>query len=215
MASKAVTSKDIKVDQFDDRLSKVYSNPDNKLEQYEKWAQTYESDLVNDLGYVAHKDASEIFRNFVKDKSLQVLDVACGTGLVGEYLRGLGYQNIDGTDFCSEMLNIAQERSVYQRVWQQDFTVAAELEKLYDALICVGLFSFTVPEITHMHHVVNCVKPGGICIITVNGAAWEQLNLEPKVHLEAKQYGFEILEIAHAEYIRKEGIDSRVLVIRR
>jgi hypothetical protein len=59
------------------------------------------------------------------------------------------------------------------------------------------------------------VAPGGLCVITVNGAAWRQLSLEAEVYRVAQLHEFEIEQIVEAEYIRQQGIDSRVLVIRR
>ncbi len=203
------------VEKFDQRLTKVYSTDVNKEQQYDEWAADYESDLVNDLEYVAHKEASDIFVDYVTDKNSRVLDVACGTGLVGEYLKCQKYKYVEGVDFSKEMIVIAKARNVYQHLWQHDFTGAAEVKNLYDSLICVGMFSFTIPKINHMHHVVNCVEPGGCCIITVNGAAWEQLNLEPEVIQEAKDHQFSIEHIIETQYIKKEGITAQVLVIKR
>ena len=138
-----------------------------------------------------------------------------GTGLVGEYLSEIGYLRIDGADFSPEMLARADKREVYQALWQHDFTTAKKLNRPYDALICVGLFSFAVPKISDLHHVVNCVRQNGICVVTVNGAAWRQLELESAVLQESELHGFKIEEIHKAGYIQKEGIDARVLVIRR
>jgi len=201
--------------QFDARLAKVYAGMGDKEKHYDEWARTYEDDLVNDMEYVAHKDAGDIFIDVVEDKTLKVLDVACGTGLVGEYLKNKGYMNIDGVDFSNEMLVVSEERAVYQALWQHDFTQPAKVKKLYDALICVGLFSFDIPRISDLHNVVNCVSPGGYCIVTVNGAAWTQLDLEKEVMAESIKHAFSVEQTLHAGYIQKEGIDSRVLVIKR
>ncbi len=210
-----MNDKKVDVGQFDDRLARVYSQTENKERQYDEWAATYESDLVDDMGYVAHQRASELFFATVPDKSAKTLDVACGTGLVGQHMRANGYLIIDGADFSSEMLAIAGQRDIYQSLWQHDFTVEKILDDPYDALICVGLFAFAIPKISHMHNVVNCVAHGGYCVITVNGAAWEQLDLEPEIHRQAKLHGFTIEDIVRADYIRSESIDSRVLIIRR
>jgi len=210
-----VNGEKVDVDHFDDRLARVYKRSENRERHYDEWAATYESDLVDDMDYVAHTQASELFFAAVPDKSAKTLDVACGTGLVGQHMHAHGYHNIDGADFSNEMLAIAGRRDIYQSLWQHDFTVGKVLDDPYDALICVGLFAFAVPKISHMHNVVNCVAPGGYCVITVNGAAWEQLDLEPEVRGEAKLHGFAIEDIVRADYIRSENIDSRVLIIRR
>lgn len=210
-----MANRDIDIDQFDPRLFAAYGREKDKQQQYDEWAASYDADLVDDLDYVAWRDAGDILAGLVSDRSLRILDVACGTGLAGEYLRSLGYENIDGADFSNEMLALAKKRAVYDSLWQHDFTTAKNLQRPYDCLLCVGLFSFAIPKISDLHHVVNCVLPGGLCVITVNGAAWRQLGLEPEVHRQAGLHGFEIERIIEAEYIRKENIDARVLVVRR
>ena len=210
-----MSNKDIDIDQFDPRLAAAYARQEDKEQQYDDWAASYDADLVEDLDYVAWRDAGDIFAGLAADRSLRVLDVACGTGLAGEYLQSLGYQQIDGADFSREMLARARDRGVYRALWQHDFTTPKQLEQAYDALLCVGLFSFALPKISDLHHVVNCVKPDGLCVITVNGAAWRQLDLEPEVYRQARLHGFRVEQVVEADYIRKEGIDARVLVIRR
>ena len=209
-----MSNKEIDIDQYDSRLAAAYAREEDKQQQYDEWAASYDADLVDDLEYVAPRDAGDIFAGLVADRSLRVLDVACGTGLAGEYLRSLGYKNIDGADFSREMLALAEKREVYDSLWQHDFTTPKKLEQLYDCLLCVGLFSFAIPKISDLHHVVNCVVPGGLCVITVNGAAWRQLELESEVYRQARLHGFHIEQVIEAEYIRKQDIDARVLVIR-
>ena len=207
--------KNIDAANFDPRLAAVYRQREDKLRHYDQWAESYDADLVDDLDYVAHRDAGDIFAELVGDRSCRVLDVACGTGLVGEHLAGLGYDCIDGADFSAEMLSRAAARKVYRDLWQHDFTRPKQLDRAYDALICVGLFSFASPGVGDLHHVIECAAAGGICVITVNGAAWRQLELEPEVHAAADRHGFGIEQIIEAGYIRGQDIDARVLVIRR
>ena len=202
-------------DRFDNRLAMVYSTTTNKEQQYDEWAHQYDSDLVDDMGYVAHKDAGEIFIDLVPDRALSILDVACGTGLAGQYLQQNGYENLHGVDLSTEMMKIANDRKIYRSTWQHDFTKPVKLDNLYDALICVGMFSYAIPKISDMYNVVNCVKPGAICVITVNGAAWNDLNLEAEVYKEAKLHEFQINAIHSAGYIEREGIDCKVLIISR
>ncbi len=192
----------------------MYSSDEDKLGKYNRWADSYETDLVNDLDYVAHIDAAKIFSEVVENRKSRVLDVACGTGLVGETLLERGYRNVDGTDFSEEMLKISRHRKVYQELIQHDFTLPFPLSDPYDSIICVGLFSFSIPGMKHLINVVNAVKPGHHCVITVNGAAWRELNLEEALEYESRKHGFIVEEIIQAGYIQKENIDSRVLIIR-
>lgn len=203
------------MDKVDERLAKMYTFAGDKQEQYDRWAENYESDLVTDLGYVAHLRSSEIFSAIVTDKNTRVLDMGCGTGLVGETLQNLGYTRIDGADFSPEMLEVATRRGVYRSVFRHDVTRPMESAGRYDALISVGLFSYGIPYISDLPNAVNCVGRGCPCVITVNAGAWADHNLATALHAEAERHRFTVEEIIETEYIRKEGINAQVLVIRR
>ncbi len=203
-----------RMNRIDSRLSRLYTGTDNKRETYDRWADDYENDLVGDLGYVAHVDATRVFRDAVPDLSCRVLDVACGTGLAGIELEQYGYSDVDGADFSPAMLAKAAATGCYRTLYRHDFTRDPEPPGQYDALICVGLFAFDIPPITDMIRVIRCARPGGTCVITINGAAWHQLDHETTVRGEAERHGFAIEAIHRADYIRGQGIDGRVLVIR-
>ena len=205
----------VNMDEVDDRLAKIYTFKGDKRAQYDQWAERYESDLVNDLGYVAHFRSGEIFHEVVTDKNTRVLDMGCGTGLVGETLKNLGYTRVDGADFSAAMLEIARRRGVYRAVRRHDITRPLAHGGGYDALISVGLFSYGIPYISDLHNAVNCVGPGCPCVITVNGGAWTEHNLAAALRDEADRHGFTVERIIETEYIRKENINARVLVIRR
>ena len=203
------------LNRFDPRLAAAYSRTENKEQQYDDWASTYDADLVDDLGYVAHVDAGNVFMEIIQDRALKILDVACGTGLAGQYLRLHNYTRIDGVDLSGKMLEIARGRGIYQNLMQHDFTKPMSLESCYDALLCVGMFAYAVPKISDMHNVVNCVKPGGTCVITINGAAWEDLDLGLQVEKESSLHNFTVAQIIDAGYIQEQGIGSKILVVIR
>lgn len=199
---------------LDTRLASLYSSNENKEDTYDRWAESYEADLVVDMDYVAHIHAARIFSQVVTRRDIRVLDVACGTGLVGEEIKRLGFHQVDGTDFSTEMLRMSSDRGVYQRTFKHDFTHPLEISERYDALICVGLFAFHTPEVTDLIHVINTVKPAHYCVVTINGAAWSELGLERAVKTEADKHDFTIEYTFNTGYIDGEGIDGRVLVIK-
>ena len=48
------------------------------------------------------------------------LDVGCGTGLLAEHLRALGFANIDGLDFSADMLAEAQRLKRINNAYYRD-----------------------------------------------------------------------------------------------
>ena len=104
------------------------SNTDNKipiyqleskekvLDYYIKWTQNnqYNEDMLN-WNYSGPKNATEMFNNYINDKSIFIMDAGCGTGLVGEELKKIGFKNIVGVDFSQEMLDLVP-KDLYQNL---------------------------------------------------------------------------------------------------
>lgn len=198
----------------DEQLAKTYALQGDKQAHYDSWADTYESDVVDALGYVGHLRGSEIFSTIVTDKNCKILDMGCGTGLVGKELHNLGYRCIDGADFSAEMLTISARRGVYRALHQHDITTPLQLETAYDARISVGLFSYGIPYISDLHNVLHGMRSGAPCVVTVNGSAWHEHNLEAALYAEADKHQFTVEQIIETEYIHNKAINAQVLVIR-
>ena len=85
-------------------------------EGYREWAETYE-DVVQD-----EMDLRLLARIGTVDWAAagRVLDLACGTGRIGAWLRAQGVQRLDGLDFTPEMLARAEAKRVYDRLITAD-----------------------------------------------------------------------------------------------
>jgi SAM-dependent methyltransferase len=81
-------------------------------EGYGEWAETYE-DVVQD-----EMDLRLLARIKTVDWAAagRVLDLACGTGRIGVWLRAQGVRHLDGVDFTPEMLARAKAKGVYDRL---------------------------------------------------------------------------------------------------
>ena len=89
---------------FDVDDAYALETPADSIRLYGEWAPTYDSDLIKRIGYVVHLRVAEIL---LRQRSLidgAVLDVGCGTGLVGVKLREGGIAVVDGVDISPQML---------------------------------------------------------------------------------------------------------------
>lgn len=59
-----------------------------------------------------------ILKELIKENKLRtrILDLGCGKGHVGEYLREDGFLHITGMDCSKNLLAIAQEKRAYERL---------------------------------------------------------------------------------------------------
>jgi SAM-dependent methyltransferase len=98
---------------------------------YAEWAPTYE-DTVLDL-----MDLRLLGRLTSVDwlSASNVLDLACGTGRVGIWLKNRGARRLSGVDFTLEMLSKASEKDVYDALVLADVADTGLEARAYDLIV--------------------------------------------------------------------------------
>lgn len=81
-------------------------------------------------------------------KKAEILDMACGTGLVGQALNEKGFTNIQGCDISEKMLEVASAKDVYKsldqvELGQKDFieTFPIPYKSRFDFITCAGFLN--------------------------------------------------------------------------
>jgi len=94
----------------------------------------------------------------------EVLDVACGTGVVGEQVRQAGYTQVDGLDPSKAYLEGAMDRGIFRRVYcnfVDPVTPTPIPDNSYDALLCcAGFFQGLISPLS-FPELIRITKPGG------------------------------------------------------
>jgi len=142
-------------------------------EGYTVWAEEYDRDFA-----LVHPNRAEHMAVFLdelvktagmKKEDLKILDVAAGTGLVGEELKKKGF-NIDqvtALDYCPNMLAVAKAKKVYGKLVESPFgtTIPQGLKaKSYDCVIMCGGFAAGHVPLSSLHTMARLCKPGGFLI---------------------------------------------------
>lgn len=85
---------------------------------YAAWSSTYDQTADPQLDIALLEQLRT-----VDWKSIQTaVDLACGTGRIGQWLRRQGIMDIDGVDCCPSMLQHATNRHIYERLHEADIT---------------------------------------------------------------------------------------------
>ncbi|MBI1775633.1 MAG: class I SAM-dependent methyltransferase [Proteobacteria bacterium] len=79
-------------------------------EGYEAWAPTYEATVLD----LMDLRLADRLRSIEWSKVARALDLACGTGRSGAWLRAQGVAAVDGIDLTPAMLDRARSRGVYR-----------------------------------------------------------------------------------------------------
>ena len=185
------------------------SESENKkklLDIYQKWAALYDKDNDDELGTVSQPNSVQIFQRYVKDKSKYIIDVGCGTGLVGLQLKKLGYKNFDGVDLSQEMIDIAIDRG-YASLFLGNLNETLPIKSnQYEAAICVGVFTHGHVGPSRLEELIRIVKPGGIICFTVNEDVYESYGFDETIKSQELAGVWKVLELSKKDYMMKKNV---------
>ena len=181
-------------------------NDQELLDVYKKWASIYDQDNDDVLGTVSQPNSVQIFHKHLSDKNQKIIDIGCGTGLVGIELSKLGYTCFDGVDISKEMIDIAISRG-YRSLFLGNLNESLPLESnSYDAALCVGVFTHGHVGPSRLEELTRVIKPEGLVCFTVNEDVYESYGFDKVIkELEAKKV-WEILEFSKQDYMTKKNV---------
>jgi len=158
---------------------------------YGEWADTYDSDIVENEGYVVYLRVAEIL---VQQQSLingAVLDVACGTGMVGVSLQQGGIEVIDGIDISPQMLAEAGKKKtkdgvpVYRRLISADLTKRLDIpDSQYAGLISAGAFTHGHLGPDSLDELWRVAASGARCAIGIRSTHYESMCFGVKLSVD-------------------------------
>lgn len=158
-------------------LDEAYAveTPDDSRRLYAKWASTYDSDFIEPTGYVYHENVVAAFLDAGGSAGGSILDVGCGTGVVGVALRDQGEAIVDGIDISPEMLEIARtkrnvfDEPVYRTLHLADLTQPLDLpDDAYMGIVSVGTFTHGHLTPEPIRELVRIAAPSAVCAIGIN-----------------------------------------------
>ena len=196
-------------------LDKIYrSNLDlSTSELYKSWAPSYENEL-NGNRYVTPKRCAEMLIKKVRNTDIRILDFGCGTGLSGEALHSLGFRQIEGLDLSAEMLKLAEKKSIYSRLLNDDLNTIVKLNQKYDAIIAAGVISpgHANPETINL--ALSLLSADGIFIFSLNDHALGHRRFFNKVKIILSHSSVEVLDEAYGDHIIDIGLKAKIFAVK-
>ena len=127
---------------------------------YGEWSRTYEQTVLDEMDL-------RLFQRIDVDWSAQarILDLACGTGRIGAWLRTQTSATLDGIDLTPEMLEKARQREIYATLYQGSITQTGLDSHQYD-LCTQSLADEHLPDLAPLYQeVARLTKPQGYFVI--------------------------------------------------
>jgi SAM-dependent methyltransferase len=102
-------------------------------EGYDEWARTYDSVVQDEMDLRLLARLGEVEWTTAG----RALDLACGTGRIGQWLRAQGVMQLDGLDLTPAMLAKARERDIYDHLLEGDVRATGLADASYDLALMV------------------------------------------------------------------------------
>ena len=156
-----------------DWLVQGTTDPGEVADRYDEWAESYDADL-DSWSYQAPAVVAETVVTRHPD-ARSVLDVGCGTGLVGKALRARGCTaQVSGLDISQASLRIARQTGAYDTLERADLQQPLDVEDdSVDVLVCAGVMTY-LPDVEAVwREFARVVRSGGIVVVTQREDLWE------------------------------------------
>lgn len=130
-------------------------------EGYGEWVRTYDETVHDEMDLRLLGRLRTVEWVAMRD----VVDLACGTGRIGAWVKSRGAGEIDGVDITPAMLELARVRGLYRRLRLADVAATGLQGEAYD--LCIqSLADEHLPSLDPLYEeVTRLTRPGGTFVI--------------------------------------------------
>ena len=176
---------------------------------FDQFSTDYDTRMVEELGYRGHEHLRTLYNRLAPERQppLSIVDLGCGTGLVGDVFRDLAEGGrLDGIDLAPQMIEAARRRGIYSDLVLGDLEselmlggASYDLALAADTMIYLGDLKPTFTGVAQR------LSGGGLYVFAVeaktDGDGWEQTSANRFRHSlsylreEAARAGLEFVEM--------------------
>jgi predicted TPR repeat methyltransferase len=168
---------------------------------FDQCADRFDEILVGELKYQAPELLLGMIARLVSSRHLDILDLGCGTGLVGWHLRSLA-GTLTGVDLSSRMIEMARKREVYdQLVCGELIEFLRTQSENFDLAVAADVFIYIGDLSAAFAGVRGALRRGGFFAFPVESSATQDFVL-----------GNSLRYAQSAEYLRRLANDHEFVL---
>ena len=182
---------------------------DEVMKYYDEWGKEnkYDKDM-EDWNYTGPKETSKIFNKYSSNKDIKIYDAGCGTGLVGVELKKYGFSNFYGADLSQKLLDLVP-KGLYQTLDKVDLNKSINKnDNSYDAVICVGTFTFGHVKPQALDEFIRITKNKGLICFTINEGIHKEYGFDKKIKQLNNDNLWKEVEFFKSDYIASKDVNA-------
>ena len=165
-------------------------------ELYDSWAEDYERNVAS-WGYTTPAVAAGLFGRYVRPEDGTVLDAGAGTGITGEILALLGYEDIVGIDVSPKMLELARRKGAYRELREMELGGRLDLPSdAFSAIVSTGVFTAGHAPPESFDELIRVTKPGGHMIFSVRTDVYKDSGFKEKQEALEREGRWQLVEVS-------------------
>lgn len=182
-------------------------------ELYDSWAENYERSVAS-WGYTTPAVAAGLFCRYVEQGEGTILDAGAGTGITGEILTLLGYEDLVGIDVSPKMLELARRKGVYGDL--REMELGGELDfptDAFAAVVSTGVFAAGHAPPESFDDLIRVTKPGGYLIVSVRTDVYTDGGFKEKQEALEHEGKWQLVDVsAPFAHLRFEDPDLKIQI---
>ena len=182
---------------------------DEVMKYYDEWGEKdkYNKDMV-EWNYTGPQETVDVFRRYTENKEMLIFDAGCGTGLVGLQLKKFGFKYFHGADLSQKLLDTVPKQ-LYQKLIKVDLNKPIDVkDNFYDAIMCVGTFTFGHVKPQALDEFVRVTKKNGLICFTINEGIYKDYGFDKKIENLKQENKWDELEFFKSDYIASKDVNA-------
>ena len=188
---------------------------DHIAEHYNELSSHYEQIYLT-AGYHDPLKCAELTKEIFGDEApnVQIFDMGCGTGLVGQYLKERGFVHVIGVDASAGMLEKAREKASYEELHElflgKPETFPKEYHNRFDAITAAGILAEGHLDNNVFEEMLIALKDKGYAVFATRTMYLEQYSYGQKIKELEEQGRWKLIkEITFDRYDQLEEAVGR------
>ena len=179
------------------------------MNYYDEWGENdkYNKDML-DWNYTGPKETVETFIKHEPNTDGLIFDAGCGTGLVGLELKKFGFKKFHGADLSQKLLDNIPS-NLYLKLLKLDLNKKIDIsDNVYDAVFCVGTFTFSHVKPKALDEFVRITKKGGLICFTINEGIYKEYGFDKKIKQLKNENKWKEIEFFKSDYIASKDVNA-------